>query len=820
MKQRKSSEELFDRKKDCFVDREEIRGIVKKECNNLIKNSSTYFRVINIYGLGGMGKTSLLHALSSEINDIKSPKIPLIIDVSFELDHCQPLESLVSIRKQIHESCVTFDYALIRYWEKSGRIEKLDDSFMSNICNSLWKALSLADTFTDICNAVTPTSACIPSISNIFLAVDKLIQKGKQALNYQKLKSINQLDPQELLEKMPSYLGYDIGEIAEDKGNIIVFLCDSYQQSVPYTESKEWLLDLVSEIHKGLFVITGREKLKWNDDENDIMPYELKCFPPDIAREYITANMDNPQTDVVDRIISSTKCLPLFIDIAIKVYKNESAANIPINKAYFQDRESMMSRFMYHLPEKWHSMILALSVIKIFNRDIFCNLANSISCECPFEDYDEIVYSSLSNYINHAKGLVKLHDLFCHQATGVLSIDYKEHVWKAYLDIIYRYSLSLYQQSQDDLVTLFLNLIQCCIDMNISVTTVEAEKILDILFTILDKRIIFDPPAVNSSEDENIKNILRMINAVMYEKINSVDTVNMLESISEPKLFGKHYNSYRIKLLYYKSLNGDYLDLIAGLREMIINFDSSDKGYWYYSYTKVYFSDYLTMDGKFKSALEQLTLLNNEELSASAKYDTNREIGHIYRFNMMLDKAWDTYREQLSFVRSLSAKIHLKTNICESLCFFDPEGFDELYDEALAQANDLNHYRNAGKLYYSKAIVLITKRDYKKAYSFINKSISINKKTGYESGELFALIARAYCNYAESGRISRTTLSTIDKLLDKNQVYCFLKLPIYIMQKNNTMIEQLQCKFEWLDFQFTVECYKRFINSLRPFDQE
>lgn len=53
---------------------------------------------------------------------------------------------------------------------------------------------------------------------------------------------------------------------------------------------------------------------------------------------------------------------------------------------------------------------------------------------------------------------------------------------------------------------------------------------------------------------------------------------------------------------------------------------------------------------------------------------------------MMLDKAKCAYQGQIANVRSLSAKIHLQTNMCESFCFFDSEEFDELYDETLRQA--------------------------------------------------------------------------------------------------------------------------------------
>ena len=51
MKKRLSSIELFEEKKVNFVDREEIRKIVRDECNELIKKGDRYFRVIDILNM-------------------------------------------------------------------------------------------------------------------------------------------------------------------------------------------------------------------------------------------------------------------------------------------------------------------------------------------------------------------------------------------------------------------------------------------------------------------------------------------------------------------------------------------------------------------------------------------------------------------------------------------------------------------------------------------------------------------------------------------------------------------------------------------------
>lgn len=820
MKQRMSSNLLFSKAEPKeFVDRIEIKEKIIEICDSMLANPKTFFKVIDIYGIGGIGKSRLMTELKSELKNKLSTVNYKMIAVSFEIGgRQQVLRNLIQIRRAFPGYCTVFDYALMTYWDKAGCIEKLDDEFMYKIRASFLTGLT--DTIVSVGINAFPEFPGVPSINDIFECVGILIQKAHQFTLHDPLKAISQLEPQELMEKMPQYLGFDIERLTRKAQCAFVLLCDSYQQSVPYNEAKEWLMDLISEIHRGVFIITGREKLKWDDPQKDILPYHLQSFSEDVARTHLQKYIPRASQEIINEILISSQCVPLFVDMAINVYLHEEDTKKLTKLNYFKNRDQLTQRFIYHLPEKWQSILFALSVVSIFSRDIYLFLGNKLGCSCMMEDYEEIVSSSLSNYIEQeqTQGLVKLHDVFCRHAIPVLTDQYKRDVWHYYLEFIHaRGTGGTEKNSQEALLTLFLNLLYRCSKLKLSLTIQETEWLIDIFFQIMDTRTFFEPPGPGSGASEELNDLYLMFNAVVYEKVNSKNTIKLLSQIKNPTHFGRHEKSYLILSLYSKSLLGSYSCLYDMLNEIDQQMESSDKAYWYYPRIKIYIADYLVMAGNFRSALQRLLEMQNNELSDDMYFQSARTIGHIYRFNMALDLAERAYQLQhKKFLSSVNSRVYLQTNLCETYCFFNPNQFDLLYEDTLEDALKLGNLKNLGKLYYAKAIVLACRGEFDKAYTEVQRSIGVNQRDGYQSGELFAYMARAYCDYAKFGVVQAKTREKIEKLLARNEVYQFFCLPLFMMSGEQQAMESLCEKYEWLNFEQTVSQYSKFLDKLRP----
>ena len=802
-----------------FVDRTEIKEKIIEACDSMLANPKTYFKVIDIYGIGGIGKSRLITELKGELKNKLSTVESKMIAVSFEIEgRQQVLRNLIQIRRAFQGPCTVFDYALMTYWDKAGCIEKLDDEFMYKVRAGFLAGLT--DIIVSVGLNAFPELPGVPSINDIFECVGILIQKAYQFTLRNSLKIISQLEPQELMERMPQYLGFDIERLTGKAQCTFVLLCDSYQQSVPYNESKEWLMDLISEIHRGLFIITGREKLKWDDPQKDIFPYHLQSFSEDVARAHLKKYIPRASQEIINEILLSSQCVPLFVDMAIDVYLREKDTSKLTNLTYFKNRDQLTQRFIYHLPEKWQSILFALSVVGIFSRDIFLYLGNKLGCSCPMEDYGEIVSTSLSNYIEQeqTQGLVKLHDVFCHHAIQVLTDQYKRDVWHYYLEFIHaRGAGGTEENSQGALLTLFLNLLHRCSELKLSITVEETEWLIDIFFQIMDTRTFFEPPSPGSGGTEELNDLYLMFNAVVYEKVNTNDTINLLSQVKNPIHFGRHEKSYSILLLYSRSLLGCYSDFYAALEEMDQQMESSDRAYWYYPRIKIYIADYLFMAGNFRTALQRLLEMQNNELSDDMYFQSARAIGHIYRFNMALELAERAYKIQhQKFLSSINSRVYLQTNLCETYCFFNPDQFDSLYEDTLKDALKLGNLKNLGKLYYSKAIVLACRGQFDKAYIEVQRSVGVNQRDGYQSGELFAYMARAYCDYGKFGVVQTMTREKIEQLLARNGVYQFFRLPLLMMSGEQQAMEVLRERYEWLDFEQTVSQYLKFLDRLHP----
>lgn len=809
-----------------FVDREEIRSIVMEEIEHKIQKED-YFKVISIYGFGGMGKTCLINELKEQIQ--KERIKCQIYSISFEIqNNNQYLENLIAICKVYQKPCILFYYGLMCYWDRTG-ISQLDTSFMKKISNSFLTDFidTVYESSGSFFSPIADELPSIPSISNILGCIGTILDTVKKIPYHKEMERIKNSDTNTLLENLPILLALDINsnEYKERKNEHIIFIFDSYQQSIPYSESVEWLLKLIGTIHKGLFIVTSREKLLWEDAENDIMPYQLEGYPEVEARRYLESSIPTAETEILDMIIVNTQCVPIYVELAIDVYQKEYYLhpNELVNKSYFSDRHALVIHFINHLKSEWHQVIINLAIVRIFNYDIFCYIVKLQNLQCPYEDFYEIVTVSLMHYIENSRELIKIHDVFCKNVVQLLNPQIKYNVLYKYLEyIIARESIKQAGNQLGTLITFYINIIHIEIDLSMQneLPINIVEKTLDLFFLLWDIKAAFSMIEANNYFSDSINDILFFVHAVILKNKSTQTALVLLRKIKKPQNFGYHIFSYELFNKYTLSLTGDYYSLKSLLRQYqsLLNEDASTR--WYYMQVKLYTADYLTMEGKFLDANDILIQL--EQQIDGSIYNVNnyfyikRYKGHIFRFNFYMEKACQEYNEVLEHLMcSSSIKAYIYTNFIESRCYFDPNYVLNKFPEALSLVTEEKQVKNEGKLYYSRAISYIIMGRFEEAENDIKRSIFLNHKDGYQSGELFAYMAQSYLDFSYTGHILDHTLNKIEHLLNKNKVYEFFRLPIAIMTCNNQSFNICKNNFSWIDFDYTVQCYINFFNSIR-----
>lgn len=809
-----------------FVDRKEIREIIMQEIEHRIM-SDNYFKVISIFGFGGMGKTCLVNEINKQIHDLN--KGYRICSISFEIqNNNQYLENLVKICAAYNKPCILFSYGLMRYWNKTA-ITQLNIAFMDKISSSFLTDFidALHETGSSLISPIAEELPSIPSISNTLDCIGKILKTIKGVPYCKEFKKINTFDTESLLKNLPILLAMDIYNNEYEKKNKkpLIFIFDSYQQSMPYSESVEWLLKLIGTIHRGLFIVTSREKLLWDDPEKDILPYHLRVYPEEEARLYLEYSIPTAGIEIINAILINTQCVPIYIDLAIDIYKKEYIIhpdNI-VDKSLFNDRESLVLHFINHLRPEWQQAIIDLAVIRVFNFDIFCYIVKEQNINCPIHDYSEIINVSLIHYVENSYNLVKIHDIFCKNILKVLSSTVKYDVLYKYLNyIITREAFKQHDNQIGCLITFFINIVNIEVDLSNHEVLPQKliERTLDLFFMLWNIQATFSMPAPDINYVNSMNDMLNFINAISIKSKSTQYAIDYLNKIKNPNYFGYHKISYDIFKRYTLSLTGDYNTLKNTLLLYQKNLNSGSQNRWYYNQIKLYLADYFTMEGKFLTANDILCQL--EELSDNSIFTVNdyfyikRYKGHIFRFNFLMDKAYHEYDEVLEHPAcSSTMKAYIYTNFIESNCYFKPNYVFKHFNKAFVAVEEENQIKNKGKLYYSRAIANIVSHRYKQAQKDIQQSLSLNRKDGYQSGELFAYMAQAYFEYSLNGRISKNTIRVINSLFTNNMVYEYFRLPLAIMLHDKQAIEFCRTKYEWLDFDYTLQCYKNFFNSIK-----
>ncbi|WP_310602446.1 hypothetical protein [Anaerosporobacter sp.] len=811
-----------------FVNRTEIRNIIMQECEQKIQKKN-YFKTIAIYGIGGIGKTRLIEKIKETIQNSSYKR--KIIHISFEIDkNQQSLDNLIKIRKAFLKSCPIFDYALLVYWDKN-HSEVLNKDFMNHLKNNFFtNSCDILIENSELLSGVVPGLEILsktPSVSSIFENVNKIINIINNTEHRKLIENIPSMPDSELINLMPIYLGYDIRRYMEkNPEEYTIFIFDSYYQSQPYSESQEWLLKLIGTIRHGLFIVTSREKLQWLDNNDDMYIYQLKSFPEDAARELLEHYISKKESELIDSIIDSTECVPIYINLAIEVYKKEYSNNpeVIVKKSLFQDRNLLVNQFINHMNSQWQETLLSLSVIRVFNQDIFNHLIKEQGLSCPVTDYYDIINVSLINYIENSEELIKLHDVFSKNGACVLKLNARLHIFRIYLKYLAKRTFYVNDTlSLTSKITLFLNILTLEEEFS-KETTLEIsdwELTLDIFFELYDMKASFSPPKPCSLYADDFNDILYLINSIHHKSISTLESIKQFESVKTPKIFGKHEKSYLLLMKYAISLLGEYDEWYLLLLELKEQLTQEDEGQWYDIRIKLYLIDYWIMDGSFKEACQSLIELKDKlpysYFSAENVLHIFRYMGHLYRFNLFCEKAILSYKEVLTKLQeSHMINVYIQTNLFETNCYFNPEYIDEHFDETLNWAQKLKHKKNIGKLYYSRAIARIVKGNFSGALEDINESLNINQQDGYKSGELFAYMAQSYLNYAQNGYVLPETEIVIESLLEQNHVYEFFRLPLFLMANDINNAEKMRIKYKWLDFDYTVAQYNKFLTIIRP----
>ena len=303
-----------------FTDRVQPLEIFNKYFEQF-KMQDDFFKVLVYYGIGGIGKSTLLKKLKNVSNDYieNTPnKFKLIsIDMdAYEFD--SPIDILVSIRNKFQFEIDVFDYAITKYSYLKG----ISSEYLTNKMPPQSISRQIIRLFQQF-KEETISSSLWSKI------IKPLHHDNRQRFDHfiDELKSIDNFELFELEERLPYYLGIGLSREFEISKIKPIYFFDAYEFFLMKSKNKiskelpdSWFREFIASTELGLFVIGSREFLKWaeyNNEWDDILDQHILGKLSENDANYFLKHVPIESPEVRKAIIYSSNGLPLYLDLCV-----------------------------------------------------------------------------------------------------------------------------------------------------------------------------------------------------------------------------------------------------------------------------------------------------------------------------------------------------------------------------------------------------------------------------------------------------------------------------------------------------------------------
>lgn len=436
-----SNENAIPRSTRIFTDREEFVEAFKEK---LAIKSGDGYNVLVYYGVGGIGKTTLRKHLGKILENDYTDIIWSFVDFDVPA-YREPETALYMLRKTLKNKYKiqfpAFELAYTVYWQKTHPQTKLNkDNFP--LMDEGGIVFSLVSSLGSI-----PFVGLVPGVTKAVMKGHKFYKDWWLKRGEKELRDLPSLEAKDIAARLPMFWASDLkGYIAENPGKRAVIFLDTYESLWEnavdgfHSNKDGWIREFVSQLPESVFVICGREKMRWETVDKEWEEYldqrlVGRLSQIDTSHFLTSCGIDPP--DIQNVIIDTSKGIPYYLDLAVDTYYEIMSRydRKPVKEDFEANEREVLDRFFKYLDIKEMETLKVLSNARIWNREIFSLLVSNFHTGYPATAMDELCRFSfisenieLKNWKMHKlmrEGLQKRQD-------AALSIEVKEFLFDYY----------------------------------------------------------------------------------------------------------------------------------------------------------------------------------------------------------------------------------------------------------------------------------------------------------------------------------------------------------------------------------------------------
>jgi hypothetical protein len=391
-------------------------------------------RVVVYYGVGGVGKSSLLKQLTHDLLKVRDNAA--FSSVDFIDPSCRTVaKALLELQRNIvcnkKISWPHFELAYSLYFKKKNpdivfREKDLPFTEESSFMGNLLAALD----HMGIAGAI---------VGGVSIAYKLFTKYGLEKELKADLTALEDLTAVEIEERLPAFFSYDLGRaLKQNEIPVFVAFIDSYESlwENGKTESNifsqdSWVRELIAHLPKVLFLISGRDRLRWSDVEAEWEKCIIQCLIENLSQKdaniFLTkCGIDN--TELKEKIIKVSDGHPYHLNLSVDTYYELKSQGLEISLEKFaSSRRNVLSRFLKNLDSSEIETLKVLSVPRYFDKIIFELLILEFKTGYPVTRFDDF---NRFSFVKNNNGRYLIHALMRESLKQILGQDLSNAVHK------------------------------------------------------------------------------------------------------------------------------------------------------------------------------------------------------------------------------------------------------------------------------------------------------------------------------------------------------------------------------------------------------
>ena len=411
------------RAENIFTDREEPRRAFWAVYDR-VKSDPGSVEAISYYGVGGIGKSTLLFQLMRELKE-RAPQSPNVY-YSFELSGRNKDDCLYFLAESLMQRCSglqfpLFGTALLRLNQLAGRnINDLEKRLENSVIDSQGVAAAV-----EVLNAVVPYFGIAKLAGNAGLKLFNSIKEnrehssGENAHIYQK---IDNSGAAELMNDLQKYFCMDAAAFLERQSPPVVIMLDGYEVLTNTLERGDlaevedgWIWGsegLMWSLPNTLWVIAGRNRLVWDQYDSEIR---------DSLEQHLLGNISEKDTEsflrlsgvkedaIYHMLYELTGGTPVYLDMCVNTYRqikaSRSADYVPVAEDFGKTPTTLAERFLRGMNSEHQRVIKLIACLPVsWSEEFAIEAATNAGCMASRGPFDDICKLSLVEKDgNHSK---------------------------------------------------------------------------------------------------------------------------------------------------------------------------------------------------------------------------------------------------------------------------------------------------------------------------------------------------------------------------------------------------------------------------------